>query len=363
MNVRRKVQQTWQALSSRERRILRAFAKGSLDAGLRCRCKIVLSMVRGESPTRIAEGGLSSESQVYRVARRFIDEGPAGLADRREDNGEAKVTEEYEAELIEVVGKSPRNYGYRRPTWTQELLLLVLARRTGVRISCTTMSRVLKRLRIRLGRPKPIVGCPWKKARKTRRLRTLTRLIETLPKDEVVVYVDEVDIHLNPKIGPDWMLRGTQKTVLTPGKNEKRYLAGALNARTGQLTWVEGERKTSLLFIWQLWYLIQRDYPKAKRIHLILDNYRIHSSRQVELVLAKLGDRVQLHFLPPYCPDHNRIERVWRDLHANVTRNHQCRTMNELMKEVRWYLRKRDKELRRSYAAEKANLPGLRKAI
>ena len=35
----------------------------------------------------------------------------------------------------------------------------------------------------------------------------------------------------------------------TPGKNEKRYLAGALNNRTGRLTWVEGERKTSALFI------------------------------------------------------------------------------------------------------------------
>jgi hypothetical protein len=87
-------------------------------------------------------------------------------------------------------------------------------------------------------------------------LRALSRLTAELPQDEVILYVDEVDIHLNPKIGPDWMLRSTQKTVWTPGKNEKRYLAGALNARTGRLTWVEGERKNSLLFIWQLWYLL-----------------------------------------------------------------------------------------------------------
>ena len=185
MKVQTEVHQTWQALSSRERRVLRAFAKGSPDAGLRCRCKIILSLVQGNSPSMIVRGGQCSESQVYRAARRFIDQGPSGLADRREDNGEAKVSEEYEAELFEVVARSPRNYGYRRPTWTQELLVLVLAKRTGVRISCTTMSRLLRRLRIRLGRPKPIVGCPWKKARKTRRLRVLTRLIKTLPKDEV----------------------------------------------------------------------------------------------------------------------------------------------------------------------------------
>ena len=61
--------------------------------------------------------------------------------------------------------------------------------------------------------------------------------------------MDEVDVHLNPKIGPDWMLPATQKTVMTPGKNQKRYLAGALNARTRELSWVEGERKTSTLFL------------------------------------------------------------------------------------------------------------------
>jgi transposase len=85
--------------------------------------------------------------------------------------------------------------------------------------------------------------------------------------------VDEVDIHLNPKIGLDWMLQGQQKQAVTPGQNQKRYLAGALDARTGQLTWVEGPRKTSL-------------------------------------------GRVKLHFLPPYCPKHNRIEWVWEDLEA-----------------------------------------------
>jgi len=50
---------------------------------------------------------------------------------------------------------------------------------------------------------------------------------------------------------------------------------------------------------------------------------------QTQAVLARLNGKVVLHLLPPYCPDHNRIERVWRDLHPNVTRNHQCRSMKE----------------------------------
>ena len=354
MKLRVQVQQTWQKLSSRERKIIRSYAKGSPDAGLRVRCKIVLALVRGSSPTDLIRSRMAASSLVYDVMHRFIDQTLLGLADRREDNGESKVTEEYEAELFAVVPGSPRKHGYRRPTWTQELLILVLHKRTGIRISRTTMSRLLKRLQIRLGRPKPIVGCPWKKRRRMKRLREIRTLIETLPQNEVILYVDEVDIHLNPKIGPDWMLRGTQKTVLTPGKNQKRYLAGALNARTGRLTWVEAERKNSQLFILQLWQLVGRDYPQAKRIHLILDNYRIHSSLQTQAALARLDGRVVLHFLPPYCPDHNRIERVWRDLHDNVTRNHQCRTMKELMTEVYHWLKKRDRQLQRQYSLKKA---------
>jgi len=345
-----KVQRAWRRMSRRERRVLRVYAKGSPEAVLRMHCKVVLSMVQGNSPSRIDQAGLCSSSQAYRVGHRFLEDGLTGLADRREDNGETKVTEVYEGWLVEIVAGSPQDHGYRRPTWTQELLRLVLQEKTGVTVSVTTMSRLLRRLKIRLGRPKPIVGCPWKKQRKTRRLNAIRRLVETLPADEVVLYVDEVDIHLNPKIGPDYMLPRTQKTVTTPGKNQKRYLAGALNARTGRLTWVEGERKNSELFILQLWQLVGRDYPQARRIHLILDNYRIHSSQQTKLALKQLGDRVVLHFLPPYCPDHNRIERVWRDLHANVTRNHRCETMDELMYQVHTELKHRSRHLMHRYA-------------
>ena len=100
-----------------------------------------------------------------------------------------------------------------------------------------------------------------------------------------MVYVDEVDIHLNPKIGLDWMLRGRQKEVLTPGQNEKRYLAGALDARTGQLTWVEGIARPACCS-WNCSIVWRRGLPDARRIHVILDNYGIHDSLQVRLALA-----------------------------------------------------------------------------
>jgi hypothetical protein len=58
---------------------------------MRCRCKVILALVQGKTPTRIANGGLGAKSQVDRVAGRLLEHGLAGLADRREDNGQNKV--------------------------------------------------------------------------------------------------------------------------------------------------------------------------------------------------------------------------------------------------------------------------------
>ena len=133
------------------------------------------------------------------------------------------------------------------------------------------------------------------------------------------------------------MVRGQQKEVVTPGQNVKRYLAGALDVRTGLLTWVEGERKNRALFI-ALLERLAAFHPKAEVIHVILDNYRIHDSKITQAALWKYRGRVRLHFLPPYCPNDNKIERVWEDLHANVTRNHTCPSIDTLMNEVREHL-------------------------
>ena len=139
--------------------------------------------------------------------------------------------------------------------------------------------------------------------------------------------------------------------MLTPGCNKKCYLAGAWNPKTRRLIYVEGERKNSLLFLELLHTLATKTYPNAKRIHIILDNYGIHDSLQVQLALkSTAAETLALHFLPPYCPDHNRIERIWKDLHDNVTRNHRCKTMDELMAEVRSYLVARNRCGRHTYA-------------
>jgi len=324
-----------------KQRFLRRFRK-CRQAGVRARYLIILNVWNGRGAREIEKVLDVHNTTVYRVVKRFEEHGEAALWDGREDNGREKLSEHFLAELDRVVRRNAQEHGWRRPTWTREMLVKTMTQRTGVRIHVATMSRALALIRARRANPRPRVKCPWFPAVKTRCLNKIRHLLATLPADEVAVYEDEVDIHLNPKIGLDWMGLGQQKEAQTPGQNEKRYLAGTKDVRTGEIHWVKSAKKNSWLF-WDMLHKLTVVYAQAKVIHVILDNYGIHSSKIALVALANFASRVRLHFLPPYSPDENAIERAWQDLHGNVTRNHTCASMTELMRNVRYYLRQRNR--------------------
>lgn len=321
-------------LHPRTREKLQRKARRCKDADTRTRYRIVLRADEGHSGKRISRELGCCPATVSRTLERYETFGEAGLIDRREDNGQTKADELYAQTVLWILQHTPQEHGHRRPTWTQMLLIETARRYTGVTVSRRTMGRLLKRHKVRRGRPKPDAPCPWSKARKDRRMALIHELLGSLPDDQACVWADEADIDLNPRIGLDWMLPGTQRHVMTPGKNVKCYLAGAMDARSDRVMWVKGERKNSRLFI-ELLRKLRTEYADKQVIHVILDNYCIHSSKQTRAWLAEHGAKFRLHFLPPYCPDDNRIERkVWREVHANVTVNHRCETIEELIAEV-----------------------------
>ncbi|RKH71414.1 IS630 family transposase, partial [Corallococcus sp. AB032C] len=301
----------------------------------------VAKVASGQSRAQASRELLCATSTVVAAVQRYLESGREGLVDRRARNGQRKVDERFRATLCRVLKGTPRQSGWRRTTWTRVLLAREVERRGRVRVSPTTMGRALASVGARLKRPRPVVRCPWPARQRQERLWQLKCRAAYARPEEPVFYEDEMDVHLNPKVGPDWMLPGERREVVTPGNNQKRYVAGALNSRTDELTWVKGERKTSALFI-ELVRAVSNAYPTARRLHFILDNAATHSSRQTKQILAQMGERVVLHFLPPYCPEGNRIERVWWDVHANVTRNHRCKKMSALMAEVDAYLEARN---------------------
>ena len=100
-------------------------------AGLRTRYLIIINLVNGRSAYETAAALGVHNTTVYRVVKRFQHYQEAGLWDAREDNGTQKLSEAYLGKLDRVVRGSPKDYGWRRPTWTREMLVATLARQTG----------------------------------------------------------------------------------------------------------------------------------------------------------------------------------------------------------------------------------------
>ena len=102
------------------------------------------------------------------------------------------------------------------------------------------------------------------------------------------------------------------------------------------MVWTEAPSKGSTLLL-ALLAELRRTYRSARRIVLIVDNYIIHRSRQTLRWLAQ-NPKFELLFQPVYHPWVNRIERLWKQLHDTITRNHRHPTMEALMTAVRKFM-------------------------
>jgi transposase len=173
-------------------------------------------------------------------------------------------------------------------------------------------------------------------------LQNLRALLRDLPENETAVFQDEVDLNLNPEVGCMWMAKGQQAPLPTPGDNQKCYLAGSLHWRTGTLIETVGPKRDGALFAEHL-DALRRRLRRYKKIHVICDNAKYHRQGAVVRFLQEHGARVVLHYLPRYAPECNPIERVWWRLREAITRNHRCRSLEELVELVLAWLTERQR--------------------
>jgi transposase len=299
---------------------------------------ILLLLAQKRSPTEIADWLLCSRSTVYAAAYtwqlgRRPWEGGAGPASARSPSG---LTAARRRSLLALLKKVPSLYGWCRTRWSCEALAETLWQRRGWRVSAETVRRWLHGL-----------GWSWKRAKlvakdddpeRVSKLAHIRWLWGRLRPRQVLLFADELDIHLLPKAGYQWMPKGTQVEVMTPGKNEKRYLAGAWDVRTGQVHHRVWASKTNALFR-DLLDTLATAYPAQRydRIYVAVDNYKIHKARAVDRWLAA-HPRFELLFLPTYCPQASPIERIFGDVHDHVTRNHKRKRIRDLVSDVTRYL-------------------------
>ena len=301
------------------------------DPEVRSRAHILWLLDDGHTWATVCTSLFCSSRTIDRWVKRFQAEGAEGLAGH-EPGRPFRFAPEWVAVVVEwVTKKSPRDFGSLRSRWCCEAVALLMVTLNDVEVGRETVRRWLHKGDLVYRRPRPVVGP--KDPDRQAKLDALRGLPAGLPDDETAVFQDEVDINTNPEIGSMWMVKGQQATAETPGDNEKRYLCGSIRWRTGQVFVTEGaeeQGRDTPLFLAHLDELRSR-LRRYRKIHVICDSAKCHTSEAVAIYLGEHRDRIDPHFLPKYSPDCNPIERVWWNLHDRITRNHQCQSMQELL--------------------------------
>lgn len=333
------------ALGSSQRKRLLEIYRGGKElhhCQVRLRAHVILLLSEGRPWALIAAMLFCSTATIARWKDRFEHGGIDALLE--ESRGRRSGLVGWAMILVLWLKElTPRTFGYFRSRWCCATLALVLWDRHGVKVSPETIRRWLHDQGLVWRRPRPVLGP--KDPQRQSKLRKIRELLRDLPPDEAAVFQDEVDLNLNPDIGCMWMERGQQAEVETPGNNVKRYLAGSMSWRSGEVIVTEGSRRDARLFVAHLEDLRWR-FRHYKKVHVICDNARFHTiqgSRLVRQYLAEHGDRIVLHYLPTYSPKDNPIERVWWHLREEITRNHQCDTIEELVDLTLEWLERRNR--------------------
>lgn len=145
-------------------------------------------------------------------------------------------------------------------------------------------------------------------------------VLNSPPKPARLVFFDATDLHWCPDVGYSYVPQGQQRRVQSPGVDNPWYaLFGSLEYPTGEGLYTIHQRKRHQEVRAHLERLLDRD-PDACWI-VVLDNASAHTTPKLDAFLSQHQERLQLVFQPTYSPHLNLIERLWRLMRGQVTKN------------------------------------------
>lgn len=162
-----------------------------------------------------------------------------------------------------------------------------------------------------------------------------------------IYFEDEVHFQRNTSIIRSWSLKGLIVEIKSPPVREKTSFLGAMGANNGQLITMEAAKFCAMSFRTFVEKIL-KCAQTGKKILLVLDNARFHHAKINKDFFDRVKDRLELMFLPPYAPELNPIEFLWKKARRNVTHNRYFESHEFQRQELNKYFckfRKPNKEL------------------
>lgn len=310
------------SLSDKQREELRTRARSARTWKEFCRARAIALRAADWPVAQIAEAFDVTPQTVYGWIGRFQQHGPDGLQEASRSGRPRLFGDGVRRQIRETVRKRPTQFGLAFTVWTVLTLAAQIFRWTRQRISPSHLRRVLRDEGFVWRRPKLSL-----RRRQNRKLyKAVQRRLERLEKDVlqggsnfVLVYQDEAEFHLNPGLTGMWMPKGEQTEIPSAGQNRKAAAFAAIDWATGRMVWHLAGRKNQTEFL-QFLQKLRAAFPR-KRLVVVLDNVAYHKTKAVHQFVTDAGGQIELLWLPPYSPNLNRIERVWKHLKKTYVYN------------------------------------------
>ena len=271
--------------------------------------KALLLLDKGLSCIEVGEILLLDDDTVRKYRNQYLAQGAESLLSDNNKGSQAYLSigqlEQLDKHLQDSVYSDSK--GIR--VW--------IAQNFNVRYTASGILSLLKRMGFVYKKP-VLTPCKANVGKQEEFVAEYRELKNNLPKGDQIYFVDGVHPQHNAIAGYGWIKKGKTKHLKTNNGRQRININGAINLETKQVIYVEDERINAQTMIALLKQILKAQ--KEGKIHIILDNARYYHAMLVKEFLAD-NPRIVFHFLPPYSPNLNIIERLWRILKEEVVYN------------------------------------------
>lgn len=213
---------------------------------------------------------------------------------------------------------------------TQEIIAYI-EETYSVSYSVPGINKWLHRNNFSYKKPKPY---PYKASTEEQEkfVSKYNELKASIPSEDGILFMDACHPSMATKLSCGWIKKGQSKPIETSASRTRINLIGALSLGNmskpviASYTTVDGDAIVD--FLSQI-----RKYSKIKgSIHLVLDQAGYHRCAEVVSAAEKLN--IKLFYLPPYSPNLNSIERLWKVMNEYARNNKFFKTADEFRQSI-----------------------------